>query len=143
MQLSLAASTPDILQQAIPLRQSVQGIIALTHSSYKSAQGIDLALACESTVLINLANGDLDGCVILCLDNAVGGTALAGDVTVKTVEISFSSYFSRRTSLFWHFEFWRDIQVDEFSFVVFHLGGFFACEYLRSPVVQAECKCVD
>jgi hypothetical protein len=89
MQLSLAASAPDILQQAITLRQSVQGIVALAHSPYEAAQGVDLALACESAVLVNLSNGDLDGCVVLGLDNAVGGAALAGDVTVKMMRISF------------------------------------------------------
>lgn len=40
-----------------------------------------MALACESTVLVNLSDGDLDGCVVLGLDDAVGGAALAGDVT--------------------------------------------------------------
>lgn len=106
MQLSLAASAPHILQQTIPLRQPVQRVIALTHGSHESAESVNLALACESTILINLANGDLDGCMILGLDNAVGGTALSGDV-----------------------------KVDEFTLVVFHLGGFCAYEIVRSPVV--------
>lgn len=99
MQLSLAASAPDILQKAITLRQSVQGIVALAHSPYESAQSIDLALACESAVLINLAHGDLDGCVVLGLDNAVGGAALAGDVTVKIMRISFNPYSLRCISM--------------------------------------------
>jgi hypothetical protein len=89
MQLSLAASAPDILQQTITLRQSVQGIVALAHSPYETAQSVDLALACESAVLVNLSNRYLDGCVVLGLDNAVGGAALAGDVTVKMMRISF------------------------------------------------------
>jgi hypothetical protein len=47
-----------------------------------------LALACESTVLVNLSYGDLDRCVILGLDDAVGCAALAGDVAViKSVSI--------------------------------------------------------
>jgi hypothetical protein len=83
MHLSLTASAPDILQQTISLRQSVQGIVALAHCSYKAAKGVDLALACVSAVLVNLADGDLDRCVVLGLDDAVGGAALAGDVTRK------------------------------------------------------------
>jgi hypothetical protein len=47
-----------------------------------------LALACESTVLINLSDGDLDRCVVLGLDDAVGGAALAGDITED--EVSFN-----------------------------------------------------
>jgi hypothetical protein len=92
MQLSLAASAPDILQQTISLRQSVQGIITLPHGSYKSAKSVDLTFACEPTVLVNLSDGDLDGRVILGLDYAVGGTALARDVAKKMVRISFNSY---------------------------------------------------
>jgi hypothetical protein len=107
MQLSLAASAPDILQQTIPLCQSVQGIVALAHGSHEAAQGVDLALACESAILINLANRDLDRCVVLGLDNAVGGAALAGDVTVKTIEISFNSYSSRGISSQWDFGLWN------------------------------------
>jgi len=87
MHLSLAASAPNVLQQSIPLCQSVQRIITLAHRSYETAKGVNLALACESTILINLADGDLNGCVVLCLNNAVGCAAFAGDVAVK-IEIS-------------------------------------------------------
>jgi hypothetical protein len=82
MHLSLKASTPDILQQTIPLRQSVQGIIALAHRSYETAKCVNLVLARKSAVLINLCYGDLNRCVVLGLDNAVGCAALAGDVAV-------------------------------------------------------------
>lgn len=82
MRLSLAASAPDALQQTISLCQSVQGIVALSHRSNETAKGVNLALACESTVLINLSDGDLDGCVILGLDDSVGGAALSWDVAV-------------------------------------------------------------
>jgi hypothetical protein len=81
MRLSLQASAPDVLQQTISLCQSVQGIVALAHRSYEAAEGIDLVLPGVSAVLINLSYGDLDGCVILRLDDAVGCAALAGDVT--------------------------------------------------------------
>lgn len=98
MHLSLAASAPDILQQTITLRQSVQGVVALAHGPHESAQCVHLALACESAVLINLADGDLNGCVVLGLDDAVGSTALAGDVTAKKMEISFNSNSSKSIS---------------------------------------------
>lgn len=132
MRLSLAASAPDVLQQSIPLRQSVQGIVALAHGSHKSAQGVDLALAGESAVLVNLANGDLDGRMVLGLDDAVGGAALAGDVTAQTVR-SASIPTSRGISRV-AFQLWRDVQVDEFSLIVFHFGEFFAGEFSRSLV---------
>jgi hypothetical protein len=81
--LSLAATAPYILQQTITLRQSVQGIIALAHCSYEAAEGVYLVLAGVSAVLVDLADGDLDGCVVLGLDDAVGGAALAWDVAVR------------------------------------------------------------
>jgi hypothetical protein len=83
MCLSLAASAPDILQQTISLCQSVQGIIGLSHRANETAKSIDLALTSESTVLIDLSNGDLDGCVILGLDDSVGSAALSWDVAVE------------------------------------------------------------
>jgi hypothetical protein len=56
MQLSLKASAPHILQQTIPLCQSVQRIVALAHRSYEAAKCVDLALSSESAVLIDFAN---------------------------------------------------------------------------------------
>lgn len=80
MHLSLGA--PDALEEAITLRQSVEGVVALAHRSDEAAEGVDLVLALNSTaVLVNLGDGDLDRAVVLGLDDAVGGTALAGDVT--------------------------------------------------------------
>jgi hypothetical protein len=83
MHLSLGASTPHILQQTVPLCQSVQGIVALAHRPNEAAECVDLALACESTVLIHLSDGDLDRCVVLGLNDSVGCAAFARDVTVK------------------------------------------------------------
>lgn len=82
MRLSLQTSAPHVLQQTISLCQSVQRIVALAHCSYESAESVDLVLARQSTVLVNLCDGDLDGCVVLGLDDAVGSAALAGDVAV-------------------------------------------------------------
>jgi len=81
--LSLTASAPDILQQAIPLRKSVQGIITFAHRPNETTQCVGLALSCESTVLVNLADRDLYGSVVLGLDDAVGGAAFAWDVEVN------------------------------------------------------------
>lgn len=42
-----------------------------------------------SAVLIDLGNGDLNGSVVLGLDDAVGGAALSGDVPKhKTIGVS-------------------------------------------------------
>lgn len=42
-----------------------------------------MVLASDGTArLVNLGDGDLDGGVVLGLDDAVGGRALAGDVAV-------------------------------------------------------------
>jgi len=88
MHLSLAASAPYVLQQTISLRQSVQGIIALAHRSYETAECVNLALAGESAVLVNLSYGDLDGGMVLGLDDAVGGAALSWDVTGNPRSVS-------------------------------------------------------
>jgi len=80
--LSLAASAPDVLQQPIPLCQSVQGVVGLAHCTNETAKRIDLTLASESAILIDLSHGDLDGCVVLSLDDSVGSAALSWDVAM-------------------------------------------------------------
>lgn len=77
----LSLGAPDVLDKAISLGQSVQGVVALTHRSDEAAEGVDVVLALDgSAVLVNLRNRDLDGAVVLGLDDAVGSAALAGDV---------------------------------------------------------------
>lgn len=76
----LSACAPDVLQESIPLSQTVQAVITLTHSSYESRESIDLVFAGVSAVLVNLSDADLNGSVVLGLDDTVGGTALAWDV---------------------------------------------------------------
>ena len=79
--LSLAA--PDVLDEAVTLGQSVQGIVGLAHGADEAAEGVDVVLAGDGAArLVNLGDGDLDGGVVLGLDDAVGGRALAGDVAV-------------------------------------------------------------
>lgn len=82
IRLSLAASAPDILQQTISLCQSVQRVVGLAHCANETAESVDLALTGEATRLIDLSNGDLNGCVVLGLDNSVGSAALSWDVAV-------------------------------------------------------------
>lgn len=41
-----------------------------------------MVLTGVAAVLVNLGDGDLDGGVVVGLDDAVGGAALAGDVAV-------------------------------------------------------------
>lgn len=81
--LSLRAARPDVLQQTITLGEAVESVVALTHGANEAAEGVNLVLASVTTVLIDLADGDLDGGVVLSLDDAVGRRALAGDVAVK------------------------------------------------------------
>lgn len=81
----LSASAPDTLEETVLLGKAVQGVVALAHSPHEAAEGVGLVLASVTTVLVNLADGNLDGGVVLGLDDAVGGRALAGDVAAVQV----------------------------------------------------------
>jgi hypothetical protein len=83
--IDLSLSAPDVLEEAVTLGQSVEGVVALAHSSDEAAEGVDVVLALDGTaVLVNLG----DRAVILGLDDAVGGAALAGDVTGDAASVS-------------------------------------------------------
>jgi hypothetical protein len=86
--LSLLLSAPDALQETITLCQSVEGVVALAHRADEAAEGVDLVLAGVSAVLVDLSDGDLDGSVVLGLDDAVRCAALAGDQTVWKNDVS-------------------------------------------------------
>lgn len=74
---------PYVLDKSVPLSEAVHGVVGLSHGADEAAEGVDMVLAGDSTaVLVNLGDVDLDGTVVLGLDDAVGGAALAGDVTV-------------------------------------------------------------
>lgn len=60
--------------------EPVHRVVALAHGAYEAAQSIGLVLAGVATVLVHLADADLDGRVVLGLDDAAGGAALAWDV---------------------------------------------------------------
>jgi hypothetical protein len=77
-----ALAAPDVLEETVTLGEAVYGVVALAHGTDETAEGVDVVLAGDGTaVLVNLGDRDLDGAVILGLDDAVGGAALARDVT--------------------------------------------------------------
>lgn len=113
----LSDGVPDVLEEAIALGQTVQRIVALAHGPYESAEGIDVVLALDgAAVLVNLGDRDLNRGVVLGLDDAVRGAALARDVTVN-VRVSPPSAGCRaiRREVF--------LQVDDLALVVLHCSG--------------------
>ena len=77
-----ALPAPDVLEEAVALGEAVEGVVALTHGADEAAEGVDVVVAGDgAAVLVDLGDGNLDGAVVLGLDDAVGGAALAGDVT--------------------------------------------------------------
>lgn len=83
----LSACTPDTLQEAILLCQPVHRVVALTHGAYESAEGICLVLAGIAAVLVDFADRNLNGGVVLGFDDAAGGAALAGDVALQSDQL--------------------------------------------------------
>ena len=69
----LSGSAPDALEEAVLLCQPVQAVVALAHGADEAAEGVDLVVTGVAAVLVNLANTDLDGSVVLGLDDASGG----------------------------------------------------------------------
>lgn len=93
--LYLSLGGPDVLEETIALGQAVQGIVALTHGTDEAAQSVDVVLAGDGTAsLVDLGNVDLDRAVVLGLDDAVGGAALARDVTAEKNVILAFGYLS-------------------------------------------------
>jgi len=83
--LSRRTATPHTLEEAIPLRQPVQAVIALGSRSHEAAKCIDLVLARVAACLVDLSNGNLHAGVVFGFDDAVGCAALTGDVEVNDV----------------------------------------------------------
>lgn len=82
--LHLSLRRPDVLDKTVALGKAVQGIVGLAHGADEAAQSVDVVLAGDGAAgLVNLGDGDLDGGVVLGLDDAVGGRALAGDVAIS------------------------------------------------------------
>ena len=89
---NLSACGPDVLQESIPLSQSVEAVVTLGSRSDEAAESICLDLSGGSTTLIDLGDWDLDTGVVLGFDDAVGGTALAWDVARRKDCVSSSMY---------------------------------------------------
>jgi hypothetical protein len=83
--LVLASSGPDVLQETVTLSKTVKGVVSLTHGANESAESVVDGLSGVTSVLVDLSDGDLDGSVVLSLDDAVGRRALAGDVAIAKV----------------------------------------------------------
>lgn len=65
----LSLGAPDALDEAITLAETVHGVIRLAHGAHETAESVDVVLASNgAAVLINLGDGDLDGSVVLGLD---------------------------------------------------------------------------
>lgn len=94
--LSLAAGAPDILEVTVTLSKAVEGVIALATGTDKAAESVGLILTSVATVFVDLPDGNLNRGVVVGLDDAVGGTALAGDVAAfqKTQNQSMGTFFS-------------------------------------------------
>ena len=63
---------PDRLEEAVTLCEPVHAVVGLAHGADEARKGVDLVLASVATVLVNLSDADLDGGVILGLDDASG-----------------------------------------------------------------------
>lgn len=68
----LPGSAPDRLEEAVLLCEPVEAVVALAHGADEAAEGVDLVVAGVAAVLIDLADADLDGSVVLGLDDASG-----------------------------------------------------------------------
>ena len=79
--LILTGVRPDVLQQTVVLSQSVQRVVRFTSSSDVTGQSVsDVFTWDSSTFFINLSDVDLNGSVILGLDNAVSSRTLSWNV---------------------------------------------------------------
>ena len=87
---NLPASAPDVLEESIALRKAVHAVVALAHGAYEAAEGVGLVLAGVAAVLVDLGDGELDGGVVLGLDDTVGCAALAWDVPRGAVLVIFA-----------------------------------------------------
>jgi hypothetical protein len=85
--LPLAGGGPDVLEETVTLSEAVEGVVALTAGTDEAAESEGLVLAGVAAVLVNLADGDLDGGVVVGLDDAVGGAALAGHVEIDDLSL--------------------------------------------------------
>jgi hypothetical protein len=80
---NLPRRAPDALEEAVLLCEPVETVVALTHGADEAAEGVDLVVTGVAAVLVNLANADLDGSVVLGLDDTSGGRLGAISIAVR------------------------------------------------------------
>jgi hypothetical protein len=68
----LPGRAPNALEEAILLCEPVEAVVTLAHGADEAAESVDLVVTSVATVLVNLADADLDGSVILGLNDASG-----------------------------------------------------------------------
>lgn len=79
----LPHSAVDTLEEAVPLCQSVQRVVALPLRANETAQRVDVVVSGNGTAVIrDLCDRNLDGSVILRLDNPVRSATFSRDVAV-------------------------------------------------------------
>lgn len=70
------------------LGETVERVVTLTELADEARQGEDGGLAGDhAAVGVDVSDGDLDGSVVLGLDDAASGGALSGDVKVNKVSL--------------------------------------------------------
>lgn len=81
LDIHLTGVRPHVLQQTVLLGQSVQRVITLTSGSDVAGQGVGGVGASDSSaLLVNVGDVDLDGGVVLGLDDSVGSRTLSWNV---------------------------------------------------------------
>jgi hypothetical protein len=81
----LPGRAPDRLEEAVLLCEPVHAVVGLAHGADEAAEGVDLVLAGVAAVLIDLGDADLDGGVVLGLDDA-SGSGLEGVSIARRVK---------------------------------------------------------
>ncbi len=127
--LSGLLSGPDALQETVTLSEAVEGIVGLAHSADEAAESVDLVVTVVTSVLVDLANGDLDRGVVLGLDDAVGGAALAWDQTVGGKQRLAPLQLLRNTSS-WSISFSPPLSPPRWRFRVLFADGASRCCFL-------------
>ncbi len=69
---------PDVLEETVALCEPVHAVVGLAHSADEARESVNLVLAGVATVLVDLSDADLDGSVVLGLDDA-SGSGLRGN----------------------------------------------------------------
>lgn len=93
----LPAGTPHVLQEPIALGKAVEAVVTLAAGTDKAAERVHLVLAGVAAVLVDLADAELNRGVVLGLDDAVRGAALARHVAVREKKLMLETGDFRET----------------------------------------------